>query len=153
MLHTDLCLGHSAEAIAELTGAHVTTARRWKRGHPPPEPIRRFLRLLHEKDLGVLDPTWRGWRLTWHGTLASPEDWQYTPGEVRALTLLRAELARRESRREIEARPPMPGTCLDWIDRTWTYAATPAAHERPVWRDVIEASRVQGPYPRLARQR
>lgn len=154
LLHTELCHGHTAEALAEATGVHVTTTRRWKRGTPPPEPVRRFLTLLHTKDLGTLDARWKGWRLTQNGELASPEDWIYTPGEVRELTLFRERLSRA---REIELRErtgPPPGTVLDMFSGAWTETAAPVADPRPVWTDVMREARAQrSPYPTLPSRR
>ena len=52
--------GISAETIAEWTGVHITTARRYKRGEVPPFATMELIRLRATGDLGVVDPIWAG---------------------------------------------------------------------------------------------
>jgi hypothetical protein len=81
--------GRSIKEIARICGVDVSTARRWKRGAIC---LPYTARVLLEADLGCFDAKWSGWRLQ-SGLLVSPEGWSATPGEVRSLQLLRAQLA------------------------------------------------------------
>lgn len=84
--------GLAPEALAELLGVHITTARRWRRTGEAPEAVARTLAVLRFGRLGPLDPAWIGWCLR-DGQLWSPENEPYTPGMVRAGPL-HAESAR-----------------------------------------------------------
>lgn len=120
MLHTDLCYAHSAEQLAELTGAHVTTARRWKKGAPLPEPVRRLLRFVIERELSVLAPEWSGWRIDARGNLVSPEAWTFTPGQVLSIPLLYGSISAHRGRANAaEARLDMSRQG-DFIEGRWT---------------------------------
>lgn len=88
--------GYPAERLAQLTGSHIATARRWKRSSRAPRWLLRLVAICFEGELGEIDASWQGWRLV-RGELFSPEDVGFTPGAVRAGPLFRAradELAR-----------------------------------------------------------
>ena len=109
------------ETMAALAGVDISTARRWRRGAAIPEPARRLLALLTERDLGPLSRAWRGWRITREGLLVSDEQWTFTPGEVRALPLIRARLEELRNRYESPRIDPstIPGAQCDWISGRW----------------------------------
>lgn len=75
--------GHSAERLAALTGAHITSARRWKR-HGAPAPIAKLLRILLDGELGEVSDDWRGWHLV-RGRLYGHDELNFAPSEVLAL--------------------------------------------------------------------
>jgi hypothetical protein len=97
----------TAESLATLTGAHITTARRWKRARRAPRWLETLVRTVVEGWLCAIAPAWRGWRVV-DGILYSPEGWSFTPGEVRALPLLRMQL------RTLQVRERLPAQG-DWI--------------------------------------
>lgn len=80
---TDALRGLTAERLAELIGAHVTTARRWLRKRQVPRAIAAALMVLRFGDLGAICPDWEGWSLR-EGVLWSPEGEHFSPGRVRA---------------------------------------------------------------------
>lgn len=86
----DLLSGLTVAELVSLTGTHRTTATRWKHGNPLPEPVRRLLAIVAHGELDQLG--FRRWRIV-AGHLYSPEGWEYSPGEILALTLLRQQLA------------------------------------------------------------
>ena len=105
----ELLHGMSADTLAELTGVHVTTCRRWVREKRVPPPIARLLGIVRRGDLGVIAPAWAGWRLvrdygvndaTREARLVSPEGWDFTPGDIIAGRVLVANGAARELERE-----------------------------------------------------
>ena len=55
--------GVSATLIALATGAHLDTARRWKRTGRMPGAIAALLELRLEGELGLVDQLWSGFRL------------------------------------------------------------------------------------------
>lgn len=72
------------ERLVELTGAHVSTVRRWKRRAARiPLWLQRLVRICVQGELADIDRAWRGWRIV-RGHLVSPEGSSYTPGAVRA---------------------------------------------------------------------
>src|SRR5687768_8771678 len=81
----------NAESLADLTGCHVASARRWKRLTVLPRWLETLVRTVVEGYLYELSREWRGWRIV-GGVLYSPEGWSATPGEVRSLPLLRQQL-------------------------------------------------------------
>lgn len=85
----DVCYGIPVDTLTQITGCDPSTARRWKRGYPVPEPARRLIALSTTRDLGLLCAPWRGWILSHEGLLVSPEAWCFTPGHVRATLLSR----------------------------------------------------------------
>jgi len=85
----DALYGIPVKEIARICGVDLATARRWKRGATcPPQSALMVL----SRDLGVLDPEWRGWTLQ-EGKLVSPENWAVSPGDVLSFQLLRSQLA------------------------------------------------------------
>lgn len=103
--------GHSAERLASLAEVHITTARRWKTGKRPRPSLMKLARIVLAGELDQLGPTWRGWKIR-NGELVSPEGWTFTPGEVRAIRLLEAKIARLEADRRLELQ-------ADWVSDRW----------------------------------
>ena len=83
--------GISSGLIARLTGAHIDTARRWKRTGTMPAAIAALLELRLEGELGLVDQLWRGFRLA-GGQLWTPEGAPITPGDIRAIPFRRLQL-------------------------------------------------------------
>lgn len=108
-------------ALVAITGAHVTTARRWKRAPRVPAWLARLVRVLIEGELGDVSESWRGWRLV-RGELISPEGWTATPGEVRALPLMRQQIALYQ----VEQRLPAQA---DWITGDYRRLRGALAHD------------------------
>jgi len=96
--HPDsITYGVPAEQIARLTGVHVTTARRYKRGEPVPEPVARLLSIMLLGDIGALDASWRGWRVI-RGELYGPDLANgFRPGDVLSLPFVRLQLKNYQS--------------------------------------------------------
>ncbi len=107
----DALFGIDAAALALLIGVEISTARRWLRRRALPAPAARLLAIVRLGDLGVIDPSWRRWRLL-EGELVSPEGWRARPGEVLALPFLRAQVAEAARRRRIDLQ-------ADWIAGEW----------------------------------
>jgi hypothetical protein len=90
-------LGRSMDATQFLTvgtlcerlGVPAVTARRWLRTGRLPALARLAAAVILGGDLGLIDPAWKGWKLT-RGKIVSPENWDYTPGDVMSLTFERA---------------------------------------------------------------
>ncbi len=78
-------------------GVSDITLRRWKRAQRLPEWARRLITLL-DGELDQIDRAFKGWAIR-GGVLVSPENWRFSPGDIRSIPLLRAwreeELARR----------------------------------------------------------
>ena len=89
--------GIPAARIADLTGTHPDTARRWKRAGRMPAAAGRLVALLDSGDLGAVAPGWEGFTLA-AGELWTPERERVTPADVRALHWYRqlADELRRE---------------------------------------------------------
>lgn len=120
----ELLHGIPAEELARLTGAHVTTARRWKRGAPLEPPVARLLRILLTGDLGAISPAWRGWRLV-DGKLYGPDLMDgFTPGDVLSIPFTRAQVEAYRSRLRFAVQ-------ADWIDGAYT---EPDQHQLPAAR-------------------
>lgn len=83
--------GIPAPLIAQVTGASVETARRWKRTGRMPAAVAALLDLRLAGELGQVDDTWRGFRLA-RGQLWTPEGTPVTPGDIRAIPLRRQQL-------------------------------------------------------------
>lgn len=95
--------------LVELTGAHPTTVRRWRRRSAVPVWLERLIRVCVNGQLDDIDAAWRGWRIA-RGELVSPEGWTFTPGTVRAAELYRRQVVeyhadRRHERLQLEADP------------------------------------------------
>jgi hypothetical protein len=114
--------GYSAERLAELTGAHLATARRWKRQAHARPWLARLVRLCIEGHLGEISPEWDGWSLK-HGKLYSPEGWEFTPGAVRAIPLMQAQIRTYQRER-------LWITQADWVNQR--YEAPADMTEAPI---------------------
>jgi hypothetical protein len=101
----------SADGLAKLTGAHITTARRWKRLPALPTWLCRLVRVLVDGELAEIDQAWDGWRIV-AGELIAPEGWAFTAGEIRALPFMRQQLAHLQALQRIPAQ-------ADLVDGTW----------------------------------
>lgn len=80
----------SAAELADLAGVDPATARRWRSLGRLPEPVRRLLEITALGRLDILG--WRGWKVV-RGTLVSPEGWEFTPGAVLAISLMRQQIS------------------------------------------------------------
>lgn len=107
--------GVSPEVIADLCRVHVTTARRWKRYGDPPYTALQLIKLFVEGELGVVDLKWANWRLREGKLVSDDRVAEFTPGEVRAIPLMRMQIANYHK----EQRLPRQG---DWISETWVQA-------------------------------
>lgn len=99
--------GLSAAMLATITGAHEDTARRWKRASRVPKWLLRLVALVAHGELGEIDEHWRGWRVV-RGQIVSPEGWTATPGDIRALPLMRQQIAVYQADRRLPAQ-------ADWV--------------------------------------
>jgi hypothetical protein len=90
-LGTDSLYGIAAEQLVAITGAHLSTARRWKRRRRLPRWLQRVVSLCVFGDLGQIHKAWRGWKLK-DTTLVSPEGWEFTFGEIRAIPFMHAQI-------------------------------------------------------------
>ncbi len=104
----DPLYGLPAERLAELTGASLVTARRWKRTRALPPPVRRLLAILVTGDLGPVDSTWCGWHLS-RGLLCGPDGLTFEPAEVLAIPFVRAQVNAYQVRQRFAVQ-------ADWID-------------------------------------
>lgn len=87
--------------LAQVTGVHLDTARRWKRAGKVPAHYAPLIALRIEGDLGLITDQWKGFRLA-QGDLWTPEGTPVSPGEVRAIPY------RRDQIRELERRLSTP---------------------------------------------
>lgn len=108
--------GLSIKDIARICRVSEKTASRWKSGQivPPFSAV-----ALLTADLGTFDPAWEGWRL-WRGKLITPENIEETPGSVRAIPFMQAQISTYQSENRYLKRAlsdmefqdqPLPG---DW---------------------------------------
>lgn len=104
----------SAEIIAEITGVHITTARRWKRGEMPPLSALKVVALHQTGELGTVDLKWNGWKLR-DGKLISDDGTCFTPGEVRSLPFLRMQIQSYQLDQRLVRQ-------ADWVSETWSPA-------------------------------
>ncbi len=82
------------DQVAEITGNHRKTVLRWMRNREFPTAIRRLLDLLHNGNLGAINPAWDGWALHADtGELRAPEDTTWRAGDVRAMQLRYHEIS------------------------------------------------------------
>lgn len=66
---------------------HIDTARRWKRTGIVPGANGQLIYLKLNGDLGILSPSWRGWRIN-NNNLWTPEGDNYSSGDIHAIRLL-----------------------------------------------------------------
>lgn len=100
--------GVPVSVLVALTGAHASTARRWKRAARVPAWLVLLVGVVWRGELDAISPAWRGWRLV-RGELVSPEGWTATPGEVCALPLMRGQIAAYQAAQRLPAQG-------DWIE-------------------------------------
>ncbi len=79
-------------------GVSRRTLERWKRSRRVPRWAVILIRLL-DGELEAIDPAFAGWIIR-RGELVSPENWCFTPGEIRSIPLLHSALAAAGSRLE-----------------------------------------------------
>jgi len=86
---SDVLYRWNIKEISLLCGVSLKTAQRWKSGQtvPPKSAL-----MILSRDLGYLDPAWGGWTFA-NRTLASPENWIATPGDVLSIQLTQAQLS------------------------------------------------------------
>jgi hypothetical protein len=103
------------DELAHLTGAHITSARRWKRLLQLPRWLQLLIDTVHRGRLDAINPAWRGWMINPHdGQLVTPEGTSVTQGQIRALPFLYAQLhALRAQQRATEAHAPVPRAAAD----------------------------------------
>jgi len=95
--------------LRALTGAHLTTAKRWKRTRRYPRVLGLLIRLCVEGQLGAIARQWDGWSIRGN-KLVSPEGWEFTPGEIRSIPFMHAQVAAYQARQR----------CIqqaDWIEQ------------------------------------
>jgi len=92
----------TAEGLATLTGAHVTTARRWKRLVRPPRWLSLLVETVIEGQLSPISRDFAGWVIR-GGMLYSPEGVCFTQGEIRALPFLHAQIRALQTERRLAA--------------------------------------------------
>ncbi|HWK75383.1 MAG TPA: hypothetical protein VNQ81_13985 [Povalibacter sp.] len=80
--------GLSALLLADITGVHIETAKRWKRAGQLPAAHRAIVQLKTVGDLGMLNPHWRGYRL-YADRIWTPEGAWVSPGDIRAIPYTR----------------------------------------------------------------
>ena len=114
-----MCYGLDAATLARITGTHIATVRRWKRGYPMPEATRRLIVLMTARDLGAFAPAWAGWRIDSSGELVSPEDWRYQPGHVRSIEFLHGMIASYKSEARAAAARLESSKQADWVEQRY----------------------------------
>lgn len=97
MLREAVCApGWNKAKAIELLEIHPRTWVRWMRGLSPiPRAPYMLLRLLARGELPQGGETWEGWRFV-RGFLVSPENIEFSAGEVRALPIQYARIAELE---------------------------------------------------------
>lgn len=93
----DVLYGVPTARVAELTGASLVTARRWKRTRRLPAAVRRLLELLVHGELAILDRAWHGWALR-GGRLIGPDGLSFEPSEVLTIPFVRAQVSAYQAR-------------------------------------------------------
>lgn len=121
-------------SLAALTGAHITTARRWKRLRRLPQWLESLVYTLAEGWLCRIHKDWRGWMIrTRDGVLVTPEGITVTQGQIRALPQLYAlrDALQAELRMLRELRSAPAARACNRPPRARPGAARPVAAERP----------------------
>jgi hypothetical protein len=106
-----LLYGVPVALLVYLTGAHRTTCQRWKRAARVARWLERLVLVYLQGELGEIDRTWSGWRLI-AGELVSPEGWRFTPGDVRVLPFLQAQIRTLRADRRVALQ-------ADWVDERY----------------------------------
>jgi hypothetical protein len=110
----------------EVTGAHLSTARRWKRLRRVPRWLQRLVAVCVFGDLGQVHRAWRGWKLK-DKTLVSPEGWEFTFGEIRAIPFMHAQIRTYQRlQRSVQQ--------VDWIEQRYVRPADMS--EAPIARQI-----------------
>jgi len=78
--------GLPVRLLADITGVHIDTARRWKRRGYIPGAHGQLVALRTSGDLGVLSKRWAGFKLI-RDQLYTPDGWDVRPGEIRSIPL------------------------------------------------------------------
>ena len=92
--------------LCKLTGSHITSVRRWRRGRKMPVHISKLLEFVALYRLDQLG--WKGWRLK-DGVLISPNGDTFLPGEIQGIELRKQQLAFLETEaRVFRTRPTQP---------------------------------------------
>lgn len=90
--------------IARICGVSLRTVRRWRDGtrRPPDTAL-----MLLSRDLGYLDPHWRGWTIRGEH-IVSPEHWRVSRNDALSVPLLHQQISvlKAENRRLQEALEP-----------------------------------------------
>ncbi len=107
--------GFDARELARRARVHLSTARRWLRSGRRPWWLDELQWL--ESDLGRLSEPWRGWSLAGQ-RLRSPEGELFTPTDLRALRVMRGQIAayREALCTHVQA---------DWVDGRYVIPAEP----------------------------
>lgn len=111
MASEDALCGVSAERLARLTGCHLTTARRWKDRRRARSWLVLLVRTVLEGELDAISRTWRGWSII-GDELVSPEGWRFTPGDVRSVPFLVAQVKAYQARERTHLQ-------ADWIEERY----------------------------------
>lgn len=114
-LGTDSLYGVPAERLVAITGAHLSTARRWKRTRRAPRWLRVLISLCVHGELEPISRTWSGWILRGKH-LVSPEGWEFTPGEIRSIPFMHAQVAAYQARQRWIQQ-------ADWIEERYVNPA------------------------------
>lgn len=120
---TDQLYGVPVEVLCVLTGTHRTTALRWKKTRRCPRWLGLLIQLCVEGRLGAIARQWDGWSLRGKH-LVSPEGWEFTPGEIRSIPFMYAQIAALRHR--------VASVQAEWIDQ-------PESESSAV-RDVLRAA-------------
>ncbi len=105
------------ERLAEMTGRHPSTVRRWLRTQHFPSWLQRLERF--GSDLGEVAPPFRGWSLQ-RDAIVSPEGWRFTPAELRAVPFMHAQIAAYQARERTHLQ-------VDWIEGRYVEGVAAAA--------------------------
>jgi hypothetical protein len=107
--------GVTTVELAAIAQVHLSTARRWKRTGKCPRWLERLVRVCHHGELDHIHRAWAGWRLE-RGQLISPEGWQSTPGAVRSIPLMQAQVKTYQRERRYIAQ-------ADWVNQRYAVPA------------------------------
>ncbi len=142
----------NAETLAAATGAHLTTARRWKRLSVLPAWLARFVRVIVEGHLEDIAAAWSGWRIV-AGELVSPEGWAVSPGEIRALPFLRQQLTHYRAQARLPAQADMLTGVWSTLPGALAYDAAPRPGAAVVdLRAVVARSTAEAPQQQRGRE-
>lgn len=118
---TDPLYGVPVEVLCALTGARFATAQRWKKTRRCPRWLGLLIRLCIEGQLGAIARHWDGWIIRGKH-LVSPEGWEFTPGEVRSVPFMHAQIAAYQARQRQQRAVQQ----ADWIEQRYVDVAEPS---------------------------